>query len=40
MQAADFITETKGYKITKKNIVLFNSDTCWLSNDIEITFKF
>ena len=30
----------KGYKITKKIIVLFNSDTCWLSNDIEITFKF
>ena len=27
-------------KLTKKRIALINSDICWLSNDIEITFKF
>ena len=39
MQAAIFITDPREKNLPKK-IDLINSDTCWLSNAIEITFKF
>ena len=39
MQAADFITDPREINLPKKK-VLINSDTCWLSNDIKIAFKF